>query len=165
MNRLCVLLCLCSLLAASAVCPLVSDAAESKAKAWSAGISDAKAPAGTVAITAEKGERLGFFERRKLGLTIAKVRPVVEKLAAEGKIDRDNPSAAAAAVMHELMQQDPKAWGDVQLDFDAILEFLERLIPLIMKLIDLFSWAPAAHPSISLAVSIVAMPIPWRRAA
>jgi hypothetical protein len=40
--------------------------------------------------------------------------------------------------MEELVQQNPQAYAAAAPDWDAILEFLEKLIPLIIQIISLF---------------------------
>lgn len=85
-------------------------------------------------------DRLGLLRRRRLGLTVGQLLPIVRDLKARGLIDDDNPSAAAVAVAAHLHGVDP-AWqaeAKVGADWDAILDFIERLIPLILKLIALF---------------------------
>lgn len=129
---------------ATAFCALL-QAAEPVAKSWAAGqATAAAAPSrGTAAVPATAGvseKRLGLLERRKLGLTIGQLRPVVKQMIDEGRLDPENHSAAAAAVMDELASKNPSAWQDPMgaPDWDAILEFLEKLMPLILKLIALF---------------------------
>lgn len=124
-------------------------------KAWTAGKDTTKPGSPAVVKAGDRPDgRLGLLERRRLGLTIGKVRPIVERLSSEGKIDKDNPSAAAALVMHELMEQDPQAWGQAEMDWDAILAFLEKLIPLIITLINLFSGG-LATPGTAYAIGLV----------
>jgi len=101
----------------------------------------ATAPTDLAAALAERPEsRLGFLQRRKLGLTWRNLRPIVKHLQEEGRIGNGNPSADAVLVMEELMAQNPEAWAAEAptVDWDAIIEFLERLIPLILKILSLF---------------------------
>jgi len=87
----------------------------------------------------EPVKRLNLLERRRLGLTIRNVKPIVERLQAEGQITEETPpSTAAVMVFEELVSADPKAYADASIDWDAVLEFLEKLIPLIIAIISLF---------------------------
>jgi hypothetical protein len=86
---------------------------------------------------------MGIIQRRKLGLSIANVRDTTKRLLAEGKIDKEMPKAViAAAVMDEIIAQNPKAWAEEAKvgapDWDAILAFIEKLIELFMKFAPLF---------------------------
>jgi hypothetical protein len=97
---------------------------------------------------AEKPEgRLGILERRKLGLTPRNLMPIVRKALAEGRISAESPDVAAVVVLGDLQKQNPKAWSDEvsswssevrEVNWDNILAFLEKLIPLLIQLISLF---------------------------
>jgi hypothetical protein len=45
---------------------------------------------------------------------------------------------AAGQIAQELAVDNPKAFGDPSLDWDAILAFIEKLLPLILQLISIF---------------------------
>lgn len=87
-------------------------------------------------------ERLGLLERRRLGLTIPALVPVVKKLRDEGQLTGE-PSVDAATVAALLVSQNPEeykaaAGRDWQAFFEALLAFLEKVLPLILQLIALF---------------------------
>lgn len=84
---------------------------------------------------------LSFRQRRELGLTIANLAEIAKELKAEGEIDKDTPrSEVAAAIAVRLEAKNPAAFkGAAAIDLDSIIAFIERLLPLILKLIDLFS--------------------------
>lgn len=83
-------------------------------------------------------------QRRDLGLSLAAVRDAVRELKRSGAIDdRSSTSEIAAKVLESLEAKDPKAFAAPGLDLDAILEWLETIVPLIMKIIALFSASPA----------------------
>lgn len=83
-------------------------------------------------------------QRNELGLTLAAVRDSVRELRRSGEIDeRTSTSEIAAAVLGKLESKDPKAFAAPGLDLDAILEWLEKVIPIIMKIIALFSSTPS----------------------
>lgn len=94
-----------------------------------------------VAPAAGDGERIRLLQRRKLGLTVLGIRATTKKLLDEGKVAADDPPGViAAAVMADMSKQ--PAWADEakagKIDWDAILAFIEKLMPLIMQLIALF---------------------------
>jgi len=83
--------------------------------------------------------RLNFVQRRRLGLTIRNILPIVKDMKQAGVIDENtSPSTVAALVMEELVQQNAEAYGAPGIDWDNILDFIERLIPLILQIITLF---------------------------
>jgi len=77
-------------------------------------------------------------QRRDLGLTFRNLRQVVRDLHAEGRLEGLSRSDLALVTLDTLMEANPKAYANDQLDFDAILNFLERILPIILKLIELF---------------------------
>ncbi len=101
-------------------------------------------PAGVAQSTAsESGGRLGIAQRRKLGLTPRNLLPIVRDLKAKGQISADDPDMAAVVILQELQARNPKAWTDEAAawspelqatNWDRILEFLEKLLPLLITL-------------------------------
>lgn len=88
-------------------------------------------------------ERLGLLQRRRLGLTIPALAPVVKKLRDEGQLTGE-PSVDAVMVANFLVSQNQEeykaaAGRDWQAFFEALIAFLEKLLPLILQLIDLFT--------------------------
>lgn len=104
-------------------------------KNWTAGKDAAKVDsnAGT---DAPEG-RLTILERRRLGLTIAKLLPAAKKAIAKG-VDPKDEDALAAAILAQRVQDDPQAWKAQAVDWDAVLAFITKLLPLLLQLIALF---------------------------
>jgi len=84
---------------------------------------------------------LSWRQRRQLGLTIGNVREAMKALKDKGELSPDT-NVAATQVMAHLIDANPTAWKEVgkdpAVDWDAILEFIARLIELILKLFPLF---------------------------
>jgi len=79
-------------------------------------------------------------ERRDMGLTFRNIRRAMATMQASGEIDETMTKAEISiAVADKLVSDNPSAFQDPSLDWDAILAFIERMIPLILKLIALFS--------------------------
>jgi hypothetical protein len=75
---------------------------------------------------------MGPLQRMKLGLTIPQLVARGRKLKAAG-VD-----VTAEALMGDWLGDNGAAAG-VGADWDAILAFIEKLLPIILKLIELFS--------------------------
>jgi hypothetical protein len=102
-------------------------------------------PVGAAASAARSDELFGsgtlsLRDRRRLGLTIPKIARTLQDLQKDGEIEQGmSQSEMAAAVLDRLSAEDPKMYGESALDIDGILAFLERILPLILTLINLFS--------------------------
>jgi len=84
--------------------------------------------------------RLSIRERRALGLTWRNVFQTTRDLYQDGEIDSDMARGTIAAmVFTEIAGENPKAFADPSVDWDAILAFIEEILPLILQLIGLFS--------------------------
>lgn len=98
-----------------------------------------------VKVYTPKAQRLGLFKRRKLGLTIKNITPIVKQLDADGQLTGE-ASVDAVTVAQKLIAENPQGFkdaagnqpGDWQEFFDALIDFLEKLIPIIQMLISLF---------------------------
>lgn len=136
-------------LAACLLLPLVFcsqvTAAENPTQGWPA---SPDAEAAKVEIVAEptleptklrKG--LTRQQRRDMGLTYRNVKRVLAELQADESVCFDDCCVEELAVLvaAELVADGPTAFQDPSLDWDAILAFIERLIPFIMTIISLFS--------------------------
>ncbi len=93
-------------------------------------------------ITAER--RLKWRERRAMGLTIKNVRRILKEMDAQGELEGKDSSVLAVEVLTQLVEEKPQAFqelraGDWEDFFDMVLAWLEKLIPLIILLINLFS--------------------------
>lgn len=103
-------------------------------------VENAAAPAAAPAVEVQKAdpERLGFIQRRKLGLTVANIKPIVKKLKSEGRWTGD-PAVDSVTVAEQLNKQAPKEYAALEaIDWDRVIAFIEKILPLILKLIDLF---------------------------
>jgi len=89
-------------------------------------------------------EWLGFFERRRLGLTLVNVARVLKHLEASGEIQKGQDTATiAAAVANRLVEEKPEefkaaAGRDWQAFFEAVIAFLEKFIPMLLTILGLF---------------------------
>jgi len=105
-----------------------------------------------VAATSEnpKGPILRFLQRRKLGLTVVNITRVLKEMkedgtlanyqrpGADGTVEVD-VSSLAVAVINRIAAEDPGAWIDWEnIDWDAIIAFVEKIIELILKFLPLF---------------------------
>jgi len=91
-----------------------------------------------------------FFSRnwRKLGLTARNGARILSELQSTGEISESDPRRTkAAAIAAVLAEENPEAYaaackssdmGDWQDFFDALVTFIEKLIPLIQMLIKIF---------------------------
>lgn len=103
------------------------------------------AQAKAVEAEAETASRLGIIERRKLGLTFANALRIARKLHAEGTLVDDDSETAAAQVAAAMVAENPQAFKAVAGErdwsafFDQLIAFLEKLMPLILQLIQIFA--------------------------
>ena len=79
---------------------------------------------------------LTIRQRREMGLTLVNVRRVAKGLLDSGEISRDTPrEEIAAAVLESLVSENPKAFADPGVDWDALLSFIERLLGILLPFI------------------------------
>ncbi len=78
-------------------------------------------------------------ERRAMGLTLRNVRKTLAEMQKAGELEDKDSATIAVEVLDRLIGDNPAAFQNAAIDWDRILEFLERLIPLILKIIALFS--------------------------
>ena len=89
---------------------------------------------------AEQPQGLNFFERRRYGLTVLKLKPLVEEVLKNGEVDPNDRTAMAAAVLERHIEANPGMFEKPEaINWDQLLEFIERLLPLILRIIALFS--------------------------
>lgn len=82
-------------------------------------------------------------QRRDLGVTIPNVTRVVRDLRRDGEVDDETSHAEiAAAVVARLEKEQPKAFGELAKGdrdwasfLEALASFIEKILPLILKLI------------------------------
>lgn len=80
---------------------------------------------------------LTLREARSLGVTVAAVRQAVEDLRKSGDLDASTSRPEMAALVTDrLAEQNAAAFrGAEGLDWDALLAFIEKLLPLILRLL------------------------------
>jgi len=78
-------------------------------------------------------------QRRKLGVTFRNVRRIAIDLKKKGELS-DDPAVASAQVLTVLTNENPKAFQEeaAAINWDALLDFIERLLELILKFLPLF---------------------------
>ncbi|MHB8953552.1 MAG: hypothetical protein ACYC4U_11330 [Pirellulaceae bacterium] len=89
---------------------------------------------------AELEGKLSRRELRRLGLTVLNVRRRARQMAIAGEITADmSHDQIRDIVMDDLCGEEPRAFQNVSApDWDAILAFITKLLPLILQLIALF---------------------------
>jgi len=127
--------------------PLETDAQSRTGQPMRLGVSAPQQPAATATDAAvPRGPILRILERRRMGLTVKNIVRVLQDMKADGRIADYTSiddgravvevSSLAVAVASQLAEENPADWSDI--DWDAILIFLERLIELILKFLPLF---------------------------
>jgi hypothetical protein len=91
-------------------------------------------------------------ERRRLGVTFGKCLRAARELKKAGELS-DDSETAAAQIAAKLAADKPGDFAKLSaVDWDAIIAFIEKLIPLILQLIEIFSkFAYAGPVSLQLA--------------
>ncbi len=89
--------------------------------------------------TLPEARELKLRERIRLGLTIPNMVRKAKELRAAGTLDTENPDIAAAQIAAAIAADNPKAYAEPGIDWEGILAFIERLLPLILQLISIFS--------------------------
>jgi hypothetical protein len=74
----------------------------------------------------------------EMGLTFPNMLRVAKQLKASGELSED-ADVAAAQIAAALAGENPKAFAGPGIDWDAILAFIEKLLPLILQIISIFS--------------------------
>ena len=89
---------------------------------------------------AELSEKMSRREMRRMGLTVLNVRRRARQMAIAGEITADMPHEQIRdIVIDDLMGDEPGAWRNVSApDWDAIIAFITKLLPLILQIIALF---------------------------
>jgi hypothetical protein len=88
-------------------------------------------------------KRLSIRERDKLGFTFRNIRKTTERLVESGEIDPKTMSRAeiAATVFSEISSTiPPESLKEYEaVDWDAVLAFIEKVLPLILQIIAIFA--------------------------
>jgi hypothetical protein len=85
-----------------------------------------------------EGRGLTFRQRIDMGLTVPNMLRVAREMKRNGELS-DDADVAAAQIAAALAGENPKAFADPSIDWDAILAFIEKLLPLILQIISIFS--------------------------
>lgn len=137
-----------------ALCPTYSFAADADADTDAAPAVAASQPEDPVAAASNQffaKDSLSFRERRRLGLTIPKMAGALKSLKEKGELEPGMDKALVAAmVFEELASENMEAYAAVDLDLDAILAFIEKFLPILMKILDFFVFAPTIVSQIGL---------------
>jgi len=119
------------------------------------GWGDAKAKAEAVDPAGIRADRMTLRQRRELGLTVANVRRVVKDLEQSGQIEAGtDPATVSLMVAGVLMEENQAVYSGLPpaFDWDKFMEFVERIVELVMKIIGLFSYhAPAGAETLAVA--------------
>lgn len=84
--------------------------------------------------TSNPGMKLTWRERRKLGVTFSNVRRHMKEMEAEGyNVEELSQSEVGLIILDRLAGENPELFREPGLDWDALLDFLERLFELIMR--------------------------------
>lgn len=89
---------------------------------------------------AELANKLDRREMRRAGLTVLNIRRRAKQMAKDGEITSDMTNEQIRdIVLDDLQAENSRAFeGFGAVDWDAILAFIEKLLPLILQLIALF---------------------------
>jgi len=94
-------------------------------------------PANPAATPSAPRRTLTLREARALGVTVGSVKKAVEELRKSGDLDAATSRAELAALVADrLAEQNAAAFrAAAGLDWDALLAFIEQLLPLILRLL------------------------------
>lgn len=79
-------------------------------------------------------------ERKAMGLTFSNVRRITAELQKTGEITEEMTRAEVSTIVaNRIVSENPNAFQDPELDWDALLAWIEAIMELVMRLIALFS--------------------------
>lgn len=91
------------------------------------------------AAEAELETNIGRREMRQAGLTVLNIRRRVKEMARNGELTSDmSREQIRDTVLDDLYGANPRAAGWVAINWDGLLAFIEKLLPLILQLIAIF---------------------------
>jgi hypothetical protein len=86
---------------------------------------------------AEFEAKVGRREMRRQGVTLLEMRRRVKQMARAGELTKEmTPAQVRETVLDDICSDNPRIVEAI--DWDALLAFIEKLIPLILQLIALF---------------------------
>lgn len=84
-------------------------------------------------------------ERQAMGVTLVNVTRIARDLKSRGEIEGETAGSLAPVVLGVLVDENPETFSPnckaidwAAIDWDKILEFIERLLELILKFLPLF---------------------------
>ncbi len=91
--------------------------------------------------------RLGVFERRRLGFTFGNALRIARQMHDAGTLVLDDSQTAAEQVAAAMVAENPELFRTAVADgqrnweefFKSLISFLEKMMPLILQLIEIFS--------------------------
>ena len=97
-------------------------------------------PVGSISLTAaakdvQARKGLTFKQRRAMGITFRTVRLKLKELHAAGELIGKDRGTVALDVMDSLVADNPTAFADPSLDWDLVLEWIIRIITLLLMFI------------------------------
>jgi signal transduction histidine kinase len=98
---------------------------------------DAPTPAVEQADTDVELRGVSRRDARKLGLTIREMISIARELKSAGELT-GVAEIDAEQILERAISKNPKAFADPALDWDSILAFIERILPLILTILSLF---------------------------
>ena len=82
---------------------------------------------------------MSMRERRQRGLTLRNMIRVSRQLKDNGSLSKDlTDDEMAEVILEAIVSEDPKAFAEVGIDFDAILELIKKWLPIILAIVSLF---------------------------
>jgi len=83
--------------------------------------------------------KLTWRQRRALGLTPRGIASIVRDMNKEGEIEGKDNAVLSAEIASRLVKSNPNGYAEANLDWNNVIQFIEAILPLILKLIALFS--------------------------
>jgi hypothetical protein len=78
---------------------------------------------------------MNLRERRKAGVTFLNIRRILKNMSEEER--QQSPEILSVVVLNQLVVEKPQGFFE-DLDWDKLLEFIEKLIELILRVLPLF---------------------------
>ena len=73
---------------------------------------------------------MGFLERKRLGLTVRQLREMLAEIEYRDEMSREELAAELVVRLHDTVP------GDVRdIDWDKVLDFIIRILPLLLALL------------------------------
>ena len=79
-------------------------------------------------------ERLTVWQRRSMGITIPNIMRTMIAMHRAGELEGKDSGLVAASVGERLVTDNPKAFADPKLDWDAVMEWIEIIVRIILSI-------------------------------